>query len=81
MMCDYSSAIISACLRIFNNQTRAEYLGMLYEGIVEKSRELTLENIMVIVVCLAHIMKTAGRNIDHLMQRGKVGTDTEDKNV
>ena len=79
MMCDYSSAIISACFRIFNNQTRIEYLDVLYEGIVEKSRELTLENIMVVFVCLAHITKTAGRNIDRLMQRGKVGTDTEDK--
>ena len=75
MMCDYSSAIISACLRIYNNHTRTDYL----EGIFGKSRELTLENVMVIVVCFAHIMKTAGRNIDHLIQRGKVGTDTEDK--
>ena len=71
MMCDFSATIIAACLKIYNNQTRTEYLDMLYDAIVTKSKELDAENTIIFLVCVAHIIETNGRNIDRLLEKKK----------
>ena len=75
MMCDFSAAIIAACLKIYNNQTRTEYLDMLYDAIVTKSKELDAVNTMILLVCVTHIMKTNGRSIDRLLEKRRKTED------
>ena len=75
MMCDFSAAIIAACLKTYNNQTRTEYLDMLYDAVVTKSKVPDAENTMIRLVCVAHIMKTNGRSIDRLLGKRRKTED------
>ena len=72
-MVDFSTAMISAVLTEYNSTSREKYTNTLYDTIVETNQKTYDMTIM--LVCLAHLMKTNGRYLDRLAKNKAPGKD------